>query len=81
MPIQLESTTMADVAKLHLGINSMVLEIESLRQMVAHKDAETKKLKEENAKLQTANANVKKHNTELASKLDKAQKGKASVPK
>lgn len=71
MAIHLEQTTMADVAKITVGINSMVLEIESLRQMVAHKDAENKKLKEEYAKLEKATA---------LKRAKPAQKGKASAP-
>ena len=45
--MKLEPTTMGEVARILLGINTMALEIESLRQAVGERNAEIQKQREE----------------------------------
>lgn len=47
MAVKLEPTTMGEVARIQLGINTMALEIESLRQAVGERNAEIQKQSKE----------------------------------
>jgi len=47
MAVKLEPTTMGEVARIQLGINTMALEIESLRQAVGERNKEIEQLKVE----------------------------------